>query len=199
MQRAAISASNAKGAAVKPYRLLWAVIFVGLVAFAAKADGLDPKIIINVNGSDAEATTGTLTETYTPSGFSVNEVDNTASLNGIDLTLDDVPDALGAAAFSCGTNVFDECNVTVVSPLGSDPPAGTEDLLITFDDYADNSGGCVGVVADASTCTGVIPEGEGFTVSLTATPEPSTIALLLCGLVPLFLIGRKRWTNASAA
>lgn len=182
---------------MKPYRLLWAVIFVGLIAFAAKADGVDPVIIINVNGADADATTGTLTETYTPSGFSVNLIDDTASLNGIDLTLLDVPDALGAAAFSCGTNVFDECNVTVVSPLGSDPPEGTEDLLITYDDYADNSGGCTGM--GVSTCTGVIPEGEGFTVSLSATPEPSTIALLLCGLVPLFLIGRKRWINASAA
>lgn len=171
---------------MKPSRLFWVVILVALFGFVAKADSTsDPKIILQLTGGSgspvcSSSTCDLGTVTYSNlNGFS-GDIDTTQRVTTLDFGVTGSP--LPPEDFTCESIYFAECEVTEESD-----PNHTYDLEVTFD--------CM--CTSASSC-GLPPGDWHFEVTVPSVPEPSTVGLLLCGLVPLFLMGRKRWANLRA-
>jgi len=168
---------------VKPRRLLWVVALVALFGFAAKADSAnDPKVILQLSGgSGSPVCTSSTCDLGTINYSSLNglsgDIDTTVKVTEIDLFVDNSP--LPPSDFTCVSTDFASCSVKEVSD-----PDHTYDLEFIWD-----------CMCTTSSCG--IPPGD-YHYNITVAPEPSTVGLLLGGLVPLFLIGRKRWTNLRA-
>jgi hypothetical protein len=183
------------GVRVKTSRFLWVVILIGLSAAVAKADGLnDPRIIIHLTGDPAPYDgSAPLVESFTDGGFSLGFVyTGSTNLNQLVLNLTNVP--IGEI-FQCFTDVWVGCAFGVTS---FDSETQTLTYTFLFSDPTPGVGGaCQNNSPAGGTCPGFLAPGDTFSVTL-ATPEPSTMLLLLAGLVPLLGFGRKRWRASRA-
>jgi len=166
---------------------------------------------ITIDPSDD--TVGEITETYSSVTIAepwANNAPGAGNLFTLVLTILDAPNGLG---YQCTSNVFPDCQIV-------EPPTDCNSLTCTltvdFDDQSDldtvdtadgpilhsplpggdgiycNDSGVGGVLTD---CPGFIGPGQVVSVAI-VTPEPSTILLLVAGLIPLLGFGRKRWNAA---
>lgn len=185
---------------MKASRLLLAIVFVVSIAVAAKADGTDPTIITHTDPSETVTAYegGPLTESFTATGFSmVLQDDETQNLDSLTLNLTGVP---VGDLFECFTNIWVECTSGTTA---IDSENDTETVTFQFDDLFDggtagSSGPCQNNGSAGGTCPGFLVKGDEFSLAL-VTPEPSTAGLLLCGLIPLFLVGTRHKANRPTA
>jgi hypothetical protein len=160
-----------------------------------------------------DPTEGEITEAYSSVTISepwANNQEGAGTLLSLVLTITGAPVGLG---YNCESNVFPDCEI--VEPP-TDCTATTCTLTVDFFDSSDadtvdstdppfpgspfaegdgfycNFSGQGGVLTD---CPGFIAPGGVVSVAI-ITPEPSTILLLVAGLIPLLGFGRKRWNAA---
>lgn len=159
------------------------IIGLGLIfsANVARADAspVDPTVIIN--GVDPSCSTSGVT------CFATNSISNPIVMgldsNGLlapitfvyngNSTLTELfvafSDSLPFESFTCASNIFTSCGFvsTVGTPLSND-------VELFFKG-------------------GELTSGEGFSVQVSPTPEPSAALLLLTGMLPIMIFGRNRW------
>jgi PEP-CTERM motif len=206
---------------------LFTLVAVPMFATRAKADGVppDPHFVLDTcAGCDAAAivavgTTGTISEAYTDTQIAADFEYYTGGPDTQDLTLlqATITGAPEFMSYQCVSNVFPDC--TIVEPP-TDCNGVTCTLLINYltltppiadpsaFDELDPSDPIVGPYGDAifcnnnghglSDCSGFISPGQVVSM-LIVTPEPSSILLLVVGLVAVLGFGRKRWGVGRAA
>lgn len=176
---------------------------VVMAAPVAKADGvIDPRIIINAGGDPACGGAGQpacfgggiLTTVFNGVDESADFVyTGTDPLTSLTLDLTNVP---FGAPLSCESDVFVSCEITLIDPVFTE--AG---LFFTVQVlFADTVNGnpvdvpspCVNPFTQGAICAGSIVQGE-LIHEIIQTPEPSSLALMAIGLIPILGIGRKRW------
>ncbi|MGH9864266.1 MAG: PEP-CTERM sorting domain-containing protein [Candidatus Acidiferrales bacterium] len=100
-----------------------------------------------------------------------------STLTTLFVVLDDV---LPGEVFTCSSNIFlGPCKI------GNTQGANDDDQGQEIDDDEDS--------IEISFTGGSLKTNDGITAQVSPTPEPGTMVLLLSGVLPLFLIGRKRW------
>ncbi len=173
---------------------------VSVATFAAKADGVDPRVIVNSDGPDPMSYNGIgpLIESFDPSGFSIDFVyTGTKPLNSLLFLLTGAP--IGDT-FQCLSNVWEHC-IFGPLPLQGDGDEDSDDfdrdtsktvtlafLFFGGPGQCQSDGGVGGV------CPGSLQPQETFGVTEDVeTPEPSTILLLFAGVLPMLFLTRKRW------
>jgi hypothetical protein len=167
---------------------------MSLATAVAKADGVDPRVIVNSDGDNPTGYNGIgpLIESFDPAGFSFDFVyTGTKPLDALLFLLTDVPIA---DTFQCLSNVWEHCIFGPVPFLGdADESFGDFDRdnqTVTFAFLLFGSGPCNG----GAECPGFLSTGDTFGVTEDVnTPEPSTILLLVAGMLPMLLLTRKRW------
>ncbi len=180
---------------MKLSRLLCVAILVAagvsVATAVAKADGVDPRVIVNSDGPDPVNYDGhgPLVETFNPAGFSIDFIyTGTTPLTSLHLQLKDTPKG---DIFECFSNVWATCTFdtenSVVSTLSFD-----QDQTSTLNFFFSGAGPCQNDGGAGGLCPGSLETGDTFGVTLD-TPEPSTILLLIAGMLPMFLLTRKRW------
>ncbi len=172
---------------------------ISVATSAAKADGVDPRIIVNSDGDNPVSYNGIgpLVEAFDPSGFSIDFVyTGTKPLNALLFLLTDVPIA---DTFQCLSNVWEHCIFGPVPSLGDvdesfsdfdgdNPTVTFAFLLFGGPGQCQSDGGAGGV------CPGSLQPNATFGVTEDVnTPEPSTILLLVAGMLPMLFLTRKRW------
>ncbi len=193
-------------------------------ATVAKADGVptDPHFIVDqCAGCDAAAIiasgdAGTVTEEYTTTDVAADFEyftggTDTEDLLSLTVTILDAPEGL---LYQCVSNVFPDCAIeeppsdcngvtctlTIFYNTAEVPSADGDDELDPTDPIAGSPYGdailCNNNGHGDSDCPGFIAPGQVVSL-LTEVPEPSSLLLLVAGLVPVFGLGRKRWANRS--
>lgn len=128
--------------------------------------------------SSSTCSLGTVTYSQL-NGFS-GDIDTTEQVTTLDFNVTGSP--LPPNDFTCESTYFAQCSVT------EEPdPNHTYNFEVIFECLCDSGDSC-----------GLPPGDWHYTVTVPSVPEPSTVGLVLCGLVPLFLMGRKRWANLRA-
>ncbi len=175
---------------------------VSVTTFVAKADGVDPRVIVNSDGPDPMNYNGIgpLVEAFDPAGFSIDFVyTGTRPLNSLLFLLTDVPIA---DTFQCLSNVWEHC---IFGPLPSEGDADEDSddsdrdtsktTTVAFL-FSGGPGQCQSNGGAGGLCPGSLQPQETFGVTVD-TPEPSTILLLFAGVLPMFFLTRKRWAVLS--
>lgn len=166
---------------------------ISVATAVAKADGVDPRVIVNSDGPDPVNYNGQgpLVETFNPAGFSIDfAYTGTTPLTSLHLQLKDTPKG---DIFECFSNVWANCSFdtedSAVDTLSFD-----EDQTSTLNFFFSGAGPCQDNGGVGGQCPGSLNSGATFGVTLdTQTPEPSTILLLVAGMLPMLLLTRKRW------
>lgn len=160
------------------------------------ASGVDPTIIINNTPHDAtDFNGGTLNTTI------VNGTLNFLYTGAVPLTSLTISFKITTfESFSCFSDIFVDCSI------GFNPITD----FISFD-FSGGPGTCLHNNPPGGTCPGeILPDtgfsiaGSGFgangqNVTISGTPEPGTLLLLLSGLGPVIGFSRRRWGSRSAA
>lgn len=196
--------------------LLIAALFIFAGAGTALASSVDPTIVIN---HTKKGGTGSITALLTTSECTMNcfngspmsftlskgnsslTIDYTGTVNLNGLTIEFT--RLSGLSYTCESDIFANCTVSsegnvVMSFSGSGDCHNNGDDEVEGDDGG--GGDCVGFIAPGGFFT---LAGRGFTQSTkvtatAATPEPSTLLLLLSGLAPLIGLRRRRWSSGHA-
>jgi PEP-CTERM motif len=190
-------------------------ILIGLVASTAKADGIDPTVVIRGIDPPNPIAITQPNQTFlvaATSGLNVESVQNQTgvTLTSLVLTLFTLGPVQNLT-FTCdGTSVFSSCSSQsgpngstqlVFSGVGGDFTGLVSAICSTgtiFDELSlyGNCNSCVGGMYEIDFVG--IPQGDLiFGYGTVATPEPATGVLLLCGLAAL-AAWRKRSIFASA-
>jgi hypothetical protein len=185
-----------------------AAMSMPMLSAVAKADGLaDPRIIVDGPGDPAVYDgAGPLDLTFSATGFDLGFIyqpDGSSpsdpsgpNLNSLVIDLSEVP---VGDVFQCNSDIWVECSLGVI---GVDQD-GTLVYAISFDDLFPGTntpgegGPCQNNTPAGGTCPGFLAPEQTFDAAL-ITPEPSTVLLLVGGLIPLVAFGRKRRKTVSA-
>jgi YD repeat-containing protein len=166
---------------------------VSVATAVAKADGVDPRVIVNSDGPDPVNYDGQgpLVETFNPDGFSIDFVyTGTSPLTSLHLLLKDVPKG---DIFECLSNVWANCTFDTENSV-VDTLSFNEDQTSTLNFFYSGAGPCQNDGGVGGECPGSLESGATFGVTLeVGAPEPSTILLLFAGMLPMLLLTRKRW------
>ncbi|MHB8755135.1 MAG: PEP-CTERM sorting domain-containing protein [Candidatus Acidiferrales bacterium] len=162
---------------------------LGLIfsASGARADAapVDPTVIIN--GLDPSCTTSGVT------CFSSNSVSNPVAM-----ALD--PNGLLSPTIFVynGTSNLDELFVIFSNPMPFEDFTCQSDIFSSCG-FVSTVGTSLSDDVELFFKGGVLTPGEGFTVQVTPTPEPSALILLLTGMLPIMIFGGKRWAANHSA
>ncbi|HVB35956.1 MAG TPA: PEP-CTERM sorting domain-containing protein [Candidatus Acidoferrales bacterium] len=156
------------------------------VASPASLPG-DPSVIINKTASDATPFTGSFDVTLVDGGADI-VFQNTLSVDITSLVIQfQVP--LPTGTNTCASDIFSACGFQNVS-FNEETGLLTENFVFGGGDIT--PGELFSFSAD-----GFFGANPNATIS--STPEPGTILLLLTGGIPLLGFGRKRWAANRAA
>jgi hypothetical protein len=170
---------------------------VSVATFVAKADGVDPRVIVNRGDPDPVNYNGIgpIVKAFDPAGFSLDFIyTGTRPLNSLLFLLTGAPIA---DTYQCLSDVWAHCIFGPVPSLGdAEEDFGDFDhdssKTATFAFLFFGAGPCQSDGGVGGECSGSLQKGDTFGVTVD-TPEPSTILLLFAGMLPVFLLTRKRW------